>query len=128
MTDQTRGDHSDVSAKSDVLACNPLATALFGDLSTPPPEIPNLPWQRFMGTGLDRLVMTPDAEVDDAIACGGRCAPYTDVVTHDRIPAREPPTDWAARSENPYVLQKSPRPNLKRWTSPCSPFRAARIL
>ncbi|MGW5573330.1 helix-turn-helix transcriptional regulator [Nocardia thailandica] len=60
-----------LSAKSDVLACNPLATALFGDLSTQPPEKRNLLWQRFLGTGLDRLVTTPEDEAADAVACVG---------------------------------------------------------
>lgn len=60
-----------LSAKSDVLACNPLATALFGDFSDQPPDERNLLWQRFLGTGLDRVVTTPGAEAADAVDCVG---------------------------------------------------------
>lgn len=60
-----------LSAKSDVLACNPLATALFGDFSDQPPAERNLLWQRFLGTGLDRVVTTTEAEAADAVDCVG---------------------------------------------------------
>ncbi|MEU8899631.1 helix-turn-helix transcriptional regulator [Nocardia sp. NPDC048505] len=60
-----------LSAKSDVLACNPLAAALFGDYSAHPPAERNLLWQRFLGSGLDRLVTTPEADAADAVDCVG---------------------------------------------------------
>ncbi|MEV0762407.1 helix-turn-helix transcriptional regulator [Nocardia sp. NPDC050435] len=60
-----------LSAKSDVLACNPLAAALFGDYSAYPPAERNLLWQRFLGSGLDRLVTTPETDTADAADCVG---------------------------------------------------------
>ncbi|MCP2318062.1 Helix-turn-helix domain-containing protein [Nocardia amikacinitolerans] len=45
-----------LSAKSDVLAWNSLAAALFGDFSTRPPAQRNIMWQRFLGTGLGPVV------------------------------------------------------------------------
>ncbi|WP_319943251.1 helix-turn-helix transcriptional regulator [Nocardia aurantia] len=60
-----------LSAKSDVLACNSLATALLGDFSGYPPGERNLLWQRFLGTGIDRLVTTQEAEAADAVDCVG---------------------------------------------------------
>jgi transcriptional regulator with XRE-family HTH domain len=53
-----------LSAKSDVLAWNPLAAALLGDFSELPPTRRNLIWQRFLGK-------TPDPETDTAADCVG---------------------------------------------------------
>ncbi|MEV6280233.1 helix-turn-helix transcriptional regulator [Nocardia sp. NPDC051832] len=60
-----------LSAKSDVLAWNSLAAGLFGDFSARPPAQRNLLWQRFLGTGPDRLVMTSAEEADHAVDCVG---------------------------------------------------------
>ncbi|MGY2007165.1 helix-turn-helix transcriptional regulator [Nocardia gipuzkoensis] len=60
-----------LSAKSDVLAWNPLAAGLFGDFSERPPAQRNIMWQRFLGAGLDRLVMTPEEEAANAVDCVG---------------------------------------------------------
>lgn len=60
-----------ISAKSDVLAWNPPAAALLGDFSRRPPARRNIMWQRFLGDGLDRLVMTPEAEAANAVDCVG---------------------------------------------------------
>lgn len=58
-----------LSAKSDVLAWNPLATALFGDFSELPPARRNLIRQRFLGTGVGRVALSPDS--DSAADCVG---------------------------------------------------------
>ncbi len=59
-----------LSAKSDVLAWNPLATALFGDFSELPPVRRNLIRERFLGTGVGRMTMSPDADsAADCVAC-----------------------------------------------------------
>ena len=59
-----------LSAKSDVLAWNPLATALFGDFSELPPARRNLIRQRFLGTGIGRITLSPDADsAADCVAC-----------------------------------------------------------
>jgi transcriptional regulator with XRE-family HTH domain len=60
-----------LSAKSDVLAWNPLAAALFGDFSEIPPRRRNLIWQRFLGTGLGRMRLTADEETASAADCVG---------------------------------------------------------
>jgi hypothetical protein len=53
-----------LSAKSDVLAWNPLATALLGDLSALPPAQRNLIWQRFLGP-------SPNQDAESAADCVG---------------------------------------------------------
>jgi transcriptional regulator with XRE-family HTH domain len=53
-----------LSAKSDVLAWNPLAAALLGDFSALPPARRNLVWQRFLGEH-------PDPDVESAADCVG---------------------------------------------------------
>lgn len=54
-----------LSAKSDVLAWNPLAAALLGDFSALPPARRNLVWQRFLGEH-----PAPDAEsAADCVGC-----------------------------------------------------------
>ncbi|HEX6360819.1 helix-turn-helix transcriptional regulator [Actinophytocola sp.] len=58
-----------LSAKSDVLAWNPLAAALFGDFSAVPPGRRNLIRQRFLGSGIGRVAMSPDS--DSAADCVG---------------------------------------------------------
>jgi transcriptional regulator with XRE-family HTH domain len=58
-----------LSAKSDVLAWNPLAAALFGDFSELPPARRNLIRQRFLGTGIGRISLSPD--LDSAADCVG---------------------------------------------------------
>ncbi|MEV6214296.1 helix-turn-helix transcriptional regulator [Nocardia sp. NPDC051833] len=60
-----------LSAKSDVLAWNPLSAALFGDFSAYPPAQRNVLWQRFLGTAPTRIVMSPDRAEDTAAACVG---------------------------------------------------------
>ncbi|MET9284917.1 helix-turn-helix domain-containing protein [Nocardia beijingensis] len=56
-----------LSAKADLLAWNPMATALLGDFSAWPPAQRNIIWQRFLGTEPGRVMMTP-AEADNAAA------------------------------------------------------------
>jgi transcriptional regulator with XRE-family HTH domain len=59
-----------LSAKSDVLAWNSLATALFGDFSQVPPARRNLIRQRFLGTGIGRITLSPDSDsAADCVAC-----------------------------------------------------------
>ncbi|GIG90457.1 helix-turn-helix transcriptional regulator [Plantactinospora endophytica] len=60
-----------LSAKSDVLAWNPLAAALLGDFSEWPPARRNLVWQRFLGTGEGRVVLTPEEDAATAAHCVG---------------------------------------------------------
>ncbi|MEJ3747417.1 helix-turn-helix transcriptional regulator [Actinomycetes bacterium KLBMP 9797] len=60
-----------LSAKSDVLAWNALAAALFGDFSATPPARRNLIRQRFFGTGIGRVTMIPDPHADAAADCVG---------------------------------------------------------
>ncbi|WP_280492771.1 helix-turn-helix transcriptional regulator [Nocardia asiatica] len=61
-----------LSAKADVLAWNPMATALLGDLSAWPPAQRNIIWQRFLGTERGRVAMTP-AEADNAASFSVAC-------------------------------------------------------
>jgi transcriptional regulator with XRE-family HTH domain len=58
-----------LSAKSDVLAWNPLATALFGDFSELPLIQRNLIRQRFIGSGIGTITLSPDS--DSAADCVG---------------------------------------------------------
>jgi transcriptional regulator with XRE-family HTH domain len=48
-----------LDAKCDVLAWNPLAAALLGDMSAVPPAQRNVVWQAFLGTS--RVALDPDA-------------------------------------------------------------------
>ncbi|XVS64433.1 transcriptional regulator [Actinosynnema sp. CA-299493] len=59
-----------LSAKSDVLAWNPLATALFGDFSVLPPARRNLIRQRFLGDGTGRVALSPESDSDSDSAAG----------------------------------------------------------
>jgi hypothetical protein len=70
-----------LSAKSDVLAWNPLAAALFGDFSKWRPTQRNMIWQRFLGTGLGRMTLTPDEAAATAEHCVGGLR-----ATHARYP------------------------------------------
>lgn len=54
------------SAKGDVLAQNPMAEALLGDLNRWPDGKRNIIWQRFLGTGAAHVAITP--EEDEAAA------------------------------------------------------------
>jgi transcriptional regulator with XRE-family HTH domain len=58
-----------ISAKSDVLAWNPLAAALFGDFSALPPARRNLIRQRFLGADIGHIALSPDS--DSAADCVG---------------------------------------------------------
>jgi len=59
-----------LSAKSDVLAWNALAAALFGDFSALPPARRNLIRQRFLGAGIGRVTMVPDPDAAaDCVGC-----------------------------------------------------------
>jgi transcriptional regulator with XRE-family HTH domain len=59
-----------LSAKSDVLAWNPLAAALFGDFSRSPLARRNLIRQRFLGGDLGRITSSPDTDsAADCVAC-----------------------------------------------------------
>ncbi|WP_199780080.1 MmyB family transcriptional regulator [Nocardia cyriacigeorgica] len=49
-----------LSAKSDVLAWNPMAAALLGDFSRWPPARRNIVWQAFLGNGPNRVVLAPE--------------------------------------------------------------------
>ncbi len=55
-----------LSAKGDVLAQNPMACALLGDLARWPEGQRNIIWQRFLGTGVARVALDP--EEDEASA------------------------------------------------------------
>lgn len=58
-----------MSAKSDVLAWNPMAAALLGDFSTLPPAQRNIIWQCFLGTEPNRVQLT-EAEFEQLGAYG----------------------------------------------------------
>ncbi|WP_459545065.1 helix-turn-helix transcriptional regulator [Nocardia sp. X0981] len=60
-----------LSAKSDVLAWNPLAAALLGDFSRLPAAQRNLLRQRFLGAGADRPTMTAEESTVHAADCVG---------------------------------------------------------
>ncbi|MBF8184718.1 helix-turn-helix domain-containing protein [Nonomuraea sp. K274] len=51
-----------LSAKSDVLAQNPMAEALLGDLSRWPERQRNIIWQRFLGTGGAHVALAPEED------------------------------------------------------------------
>lgn len=55
-----------VSAKGDLLAHNPMADALLGDLSRWPQRRRNIIWQRFLGAGTTHIAFEP--EEDEASA------------------------------------------------------------
>lgn len=51
-----------LSAKGDVLAQNPIAAALLGDLTRRPEEQRNIIWQRFLGVGVARVALNPQED------------------------------------------------------------------
>ncbi|MDV3129968.1 helix-turn-helix transcriptional regulator [Mycobacterium sp. 21AC1] len=51
-----------VSAKGDLLALNPMADALLGDLSRWPERQRNIIWQRFLGAGTTHVALEPDED------------------------------------------------------------------
>ncbi|MFJ8748390.1 helix-turn-helix transcriptional regulator [Streptomyces sp. NPDC102441] len=51
-----------LSARSDVLAHNPMADALLGDLSRWTGRQRNIIWQRFLGTARTRVALAPDED------------------------------------------------------------------
>ena len=55
-----------LSAKGDLLAFNPMAGALLGDLDSWPPGERNIIWQRFLGSGVHRVAL--DAAEDEVAA------------------------------------------------------------
>lgn len=60
-----------LSARSDVLAWNPLAAAMLGDFAAMPTIHRNLIWQRFLGGGIDRLKLAAEDEEAWAAYCVG---------------------------------------------------------
>ncbi|WP_250004762.1 helix-turn-helix transcriptional regulator [Actinoplanes sp. M2I2] len=60
-----------LSAKSDVLAWNPLAAALLGDFSASPPARRNLIRQRFLNAGSGGVTVDSGADSDAAADCAG---------------------------------------------------------
>ncbi|MGW0709544.1 helix-turn-helix transcriptional regulator [Streptomyces sp. NPDC002643] len=60
-----------LSVKSDILAWNPLAAALFGDFSELPPAQRNIIRQRFLGTGPGRMILAPEEHDTAAAECVG---------------------------------------------------------
>ncbi|MFF2088291.1 helix-turn-helix transcriptional regulator [Nocardia sp. NPDC058176] len=120
-----------LSAKSDVLAWNPLSAALFGDYSAIPPRERNIMWQRFLGSGTGRIVMTPEEADDNAAACVGCVravkAAYPDdpdltrLLTELRTGSAEFEAHWqAGRSSAMYSLTKTiAHPHLGTLTLDC---------
>ncbi|MGS2806263.1 helix-turn-helix transcriptional regulator [Nocardia sp. MW-W600-9] len=120
-----------LSAKSDVLAWNPLAAALLGDFSAIPPARRNIMWQRFLGTGMGRVVMTPEEADSNAAACVGCLravkAAYPDdpeltrLLTELRTGSAEFEAHWqAGRSSVMHSLTKTiAHPQLGTLTLDC---------
>ncbi|MFC4125486.1 helix-turn-helix transcriptional regulator [Nocardia rhizosphaerae] len=120
-----------LSAKSDVLAWNPMAAALLGDFSALPPARRNIMWQRFLGTGMGRMVMTPEEAERNAAACVGCLravkATYPDdrdlirLLTELRTGSTEFETHWqAGRSSTMHSLTKTiAHPTLGTLTLDC---------
>ncbi|MGW6697077.1 helix-turn-helix transcriptional regulator [Nocardia sp. NPDC055049] len=120
-----------LSAKSDVLAWNPLSAALLGDFSAIPVGRRNIMWQRFLGTGMGRVVMTPEEADSNAAACVGCLravkATYPDdpgltrLLTELRTGSPEFETLWqAGRSSAMHSLTKTiAHPDLGALTLDC---------
>ncbi|WP_101468485.1 helix-turn-helix transcriptional regulator [Nocardia fluminea] len=120
-----------LSAKSDVLAWNPLSAALLGDFSAIPVPRRNIMWQRFLGTGTGRLVMTPEEADSNAAACVGCLravkAAYPDdpglsrLLTELRTGSPEFESHWqAGRSSTMHSLTKTiAHPDLGALTLDC---------
>ncbi|WP_110036874.1 helix-turn-helix transcriptional regulator [Nocardia neocaledoniensis] len=120
-----------LSAKSDILAWNPLSAALLGDFSAIPPARRNIMWQRFLGTGMGRVVMTPEEADSNAAACVGCLravkATYPDdpgltrLITELRTGSTEFESHWlAGRSSTMHSLTKTiAHPDLGTLTLDC---------
>lgn len=120
-----------LSAKSDILAWNPLSAALLGDFSAIPPAQRNIMWQRFLGTGMGRVVMTPEEADSNAAACVGCLravkATYPDdpdltrLLTELRTGSTEFEQHWqAGRSSVMHSLTKTiAHPHLGTLTLDC---------
>ncbi len=120
-----------LSAKSDILAWNPLSAALLGDFSAIPPARRNIMWQRFLGTGMGRVVMTPEEADSNAAACVGCLravkATYPDdpdlnrLITELRTGSEEFESHWrAGRSSTMHSLTKTiAHPDLGTLTLDC---------
>lgn len=120
-----------LSAKSDVLAWNPLSAALLGDFSAIPVAERNIMWQRFLGTGMGRVVMTPEEADSNAAACVGCLravkAAYPDdpgltrLLTELRTGSTEFEEHWqAGRSSVMHSLTKTiAHPDLGALTLDC---------
>ncbi|MFJ2664429.1 helix-turn-helix transcriptional regulator [Nocardia fluminea] len=120
-----------LSAKSDVLAWNPLSAALLGDFSAIPVPQRNIMWQRFLGTGTGRLVLTPEEADSNAAACVGCLravnAAYPDdpglsrLLTELRTGSPEFESLWqAGRSSAMHSLTKTiAHPDLGALTLDC---------
>ncbi|MFC9476787.1 helix-turn-helix transcriptional regulator [Nocardia sp. NPDC056952] len=120
-----------LSAKSDVLAWNPLSAALLGDFSAIPVAQRNIMWQRFLGTGMGRVVMTPEEADSNAAACVGCLravkATYPDdpgltrLLTELRTGSPEFESLWqAGRSSAMHSLTKTiAHPHLGALTLDC---------
>ncbi|MFD6452836.1 helix-turn-helix transcriptional regulator [Nocardia sp. NPDC060220] len=120
-----------LSAKSDVLAWNPLSAALLGDFSAIPVGRRNIMWQRFLGTGMGRVVMTPEEADSNAAACVGCLravkATYPDdpgltrLLTELRTGSPEFEALWqAGRSSTMHSLTKTiAHPDLGALTLDC---------
>ncbi|MFD8098620.1 helix-turn-helix transcriptional regulator [Nocardia fluminea] len=120
-----------LSAKSDVLAWNPLSAALLGDFSAIPVPQRNIMWQRFLGTGTGRIVMTPEEADSNAAACVGCLravkAAYPDdpglsrLLTELRTGSAEFEEHWqAGRSSAMHSLTKTiAHPDLGALTLDC---------
>jgi transcriptional regulator with XRE-family HTH domain len=120
-----------LSAKSDVLAWNPLSAALLGDFSAIPVAQRNIMWQRFLGTGTGRIVMTPEEADSNAAACVGCLRAVKATYPHDpgltrlltelRTGSREFESHWqAGRSSAMHSLTKTiAHPDLGALTLDC---------
>ncbi|WP_280304626.1 helix-turn-helix transcriptional regulator [Nocardia neocaledoniensis] len=120
-----------LSAKSDILAWNPLSAALLGDFSAIAPARRNIMWQRFLGTGMGRVVMTPEEADSNAAACVGCLravkATYPDdpdlsrLITELRTGSTEFESHWrAGRSSTMHSLTKTiAHPDLGTLTLDC---------
>jgi hypothetical protein len=134
-----------LSAKSDVLAWNHLATALFGDFSPLPPAQRNLIRQRFLGTGVGRITLSPssDSAADCVPACGPRRpttprTPTSLASSPTCVPAAHGSTACGGPgAPDGCVPAASPSPTRNSAASPstgrsvrqaCNPFRAGSVL
>jgi len=92
-----------IDVKYDLLAWNPMAAALLGDLSRLPPSERNLVWQLFCGVGYPELYAP-----EDAAAFADQC------VADLRAAAARYPTDPGIRALIARLLANSPE-FVRRW-------------